>query len=95
MDTSLRIQNMPEDDLVPAWEACVRNAVRTNVEVEDELSKATTANTDHIKRTFDYEPFLKAFVGRLQVEGLLNPLMGREEDGSKIKGLTGVTKAKR
>ncbi|KAG6868894.1 hypothetical protein C0993_008192 [Termitomyces sp. T159_Od127] len=109
MDISLRIQNMPEEDLVPAWEACMRSAVRANVEVEDELSKATRANvcslsfvvvdmhvngeldvqTEHMKRTFDYEPFLKAFMGQLQAEGLLNPLMGREEDGSR------VTKAKR
>lgn len=44
--------------------------------------------TDHVKRTFDYEPFLKVFMERLQAEGLLNPLMGREEDGSKIKALT-------
>ncbi|KAG6872824.1 hypothetical protein C0995_006306 [Termitomyces sp. Mi166 len=95
MDISLRIQDMPEEELGSAWETCVRNAIRANVNVEDELSKAIRANTDHMKRTFDYEPFLKAFVERLQVEGLLNPLMGREEDGSKIKGPPGTAKAKR
>ncbi|KAG6841640.1 hypothetical protein C0991_008625 [Blastosporella zonata] len=85
MEISVRIQGMPEAELVPAWEACVRNAIRANVSVEDEMSKAVRANTDHAKRTFDYEPFLKAFLERLQVEGLLNPLMGREDDGSKSK----------
>ncbi|KAG6917208.1 hypothetical protein DXG01_003413 [Tephrocybe rancida] len=104
MEISVRIQNMPEAELVSAWETCVRNAMRANVNVEDELSKAVRANvrrpsvlacspidwnmdgqTDDVKRTFDYEPFLKAFLERLQVEGLLGPLMGREADGSKSK----------
>ncbi|KAH0580348.1 hypothetical protein H2248_001851 [Termitomyces sp. 'cryptogamus'] len=94
MDASLRIQNMPEVELIPAWETCVRDAVRANINVEDELSKAIRANTDHIKRTFDYEPFLKMFVERLQAEGLLNPLMGREEDGLKIKSPPRTAKTK-
>ncbi|KAG6828876.1 hypothetical protein H0H92_006485 [Tricholoma furcatifolium] len=44
MDTSVRVQKMPEAELVSAWEQCVRNAVRANVAVEDELNKAATAN---------------------------------------------------
>ncbi|KAG6833171.1 hypothetical protein H0H87_010559 [Tephrocybe sp. NHM501043] len=90
MEVSVRVQNMPEAELVSAWEICVQNAIRANINVEDELNKAVRAHTDHVKRTFDYEPFLKGFLERLQAEGLLNPLMGREEDGSKRK----TTKAK-
>ena len=40
---------------------------------------------DHLKRTFDYEPFFTEFVGRLQQEGLLYALLGLDEDGKKIK----------
>ncbi|KAF8063528.1 ubiquitin C-terminal hydrolase [Lyophyllum atratum] len=88
MSRDLEILDMSEEEVVPAWETCMQNAVRANVAVEDELIKAARANTDHIKRTFDYEPFLKTFVERLQAEGLLNPLLGRDEDGKKIKDRT-------
>ncbi|KAG6820306.1 hypothetical protein H0H93_002570 [Arthromyces matolae] len=84
LDTSLRIQNLPAEQLVRAWEVCIRNAIRVNINVEDEISKGVQANTDHLKRTFDYEPFLRTFMERLQTEGLLNPLMGKDDDGTKM-----------
>jgi ubiquitin carboxyl-terminal hydrolase L5 len=92
MTRDLEILEMPERALVPAWEQCVRDAVKAKVSVEDEVAKATRANvsfrpsrfflifihefqTEHIKRTHDYEPFLKEFVMCLQSEGLLEPLL--------------------
>jgi ubiquitin carboxyl-terminal hydrolase L5 len=36
--------------------------------------------TEHIKRTHDYEPFLKEFVVCLQNEGLLEPLLDVNDD---------------
>ncbi|KAJ7698755.1 hypothetical protein B0H14DRAFT_3036679 [Mycena olivaceomarginata] len=75
MTRDLEILEMPERALVPAWEQCVRDAVKAKVSVEDEVAKATRANTEHIKRTHDYEPFLKEFVTCLQSEGLLEPLL--------------------
>jgi ubiquitin carboxyl-terminal hydrolase L5 len=41
--------------------------------------------TDHIKRTHDYEPFFLEFVTCLHREGLLNALLDREKDGKKKK----------
>ncbi|KAG5653890.1 hypothetical protein H0H81_009713 [Sphagnurus paluster] len=81
----VEILNMPEAALAGAWETCVRNAVRANVAVEDEFAKAARANADHMRRTFDYEPFLTTFVERLQAEGLLNTLLGLDENGMKIR----------
>ena len=41
--------------------------------------------TDHIKRTFDYEPFLTQFITRLHNEGILNPLLDLDENGRRKK----------
>ncbi|RDB24082.1 Ubiquitin carboxyl-terminal hydrolase isozyme L5 [Hypsizygus marmoreus] len=93
MARDLDIMNMPDPELLPAWETCIRSAIRANITVEDEMAKAERANVDHIKRTFDYEPFFRAFVERLHVEGLLNPLLDLDEDGKKIrKGAAGKVK---
>lgn len=44
LSQSMQILDMPERNIIPAWETCVRNAVRANIAVEDELAKATGAN---------------------------------------------------
>ncbi|KAF7365050.1 Ubiquitin carboxyl-terminal hydrolase isozyme L5 [Mycena venus] len=85
MARDLEILEMPERALVPAWEQCVRDAVKAKVAVEDEVAKATRANTEHIKRTHDYEPFFKEFVTCLQDEGLLEPLLDVNDDAKKTK----------
>lgn len=48
---------------------------------------------DHLKRTFDYEPFFKEFAGRLQQEGLLIPLLGLDDDDGKVSRTRGTTSA--
>ncbi|KAF7346538.1 Ubiquitin carboxyl-terminal hydrolase isozyme L5 [Mycena sanguinolenta] len=80
MARDLEILEMPERALVPAWEQCVRDAVKAKVAVEDEVAKATRANTEHVKRTHDYEPFFREFVTCLQDEGLLEPLLDVNND---------------
>lgn len=42
--------------------------------------------TDHTKRTFDYEPFIREYIQSLQQAGLLNPLLDRDSDGKKKRG---------
>jgi ubiquitin carboxyl-terminal hydrolase L5 len=37
-----------------------------------------------MKRTHDYEPFIREFFTSLHNEGLLNPMLGRNEDGKKL-----------
>ncbi|GLB42764.1 putative ubiquitin carboxyl-terminal hydrolase, family 1 [Lyophyllum shimeji] len=93
MARNKEILDMHVEMLIPTWETCIQRAVRANVALEDEVAKAVRANADHIKRTFDYEPFLKTFIERLRDDGLLNPLLGRDEEGNKIKN--GTAKAKR
>lgn len=44
MTRDMEILDMPERALVPAWEQCVRDALRTKVAVEDEVTKATRAH---------------------------------------------------
>ncbi len=31
--------------------------------------------TEHVKRTFDYEPFIQTFVTKLHEEGVLEPIL--------------------
>ncbi|KAJ6621875.1 hypothetical protein B0H10DRAFT_2214921 [Mycena sp. CBHHK59/15] len=89
MTRDLEIFEMPERALANAWEQCVRDAMRAKISLEDEITKALRANTEHIKRTHDYEPFLKEFVARLQNEGLLDPLLDVNNDaaneGKRVK----------
>jgi ubiquitin carboxyl-terminal hydrolase L5 len=44
MDMSIKVLNMPERDLIPAWETCIRNTLRAKVGVEDEVAKAKRSN---------------------------------------------------
>ncbi|KAJ7147113.1 cysteine proteinase [Mycena crocata] len=85
MTRDMEILEMPERSLIGAWERCVQDAIRAKVAVEDEITKATKANTDHIKRTHDYEPFLKEFVVCLQNEGLLEPLLDVNDNANSEK----------
>ncbi|KAJ7080457.1 hypothetical protein C8R44DRAFT_895379 [Mycena epipterygia] len=82
MARDLEILNMPESVLVSAWEQCVKDAGRAHMAVEDEVAKATRENTEFLKRTHDYEPFLKEIVSCLEKEGLLDGLL----DGGKKTG---------
>jgi len=86
MDQDLKILKMSQKDLVSAWEACIQNGMRAKIAVEDELAKGMRANTDHVKRTFDYEPFIKEYTRSLHREGILDALLGQDSDGNKSKG---------
>ncbi|KAF9554244.1 cysteine proteinase [Agrocybe pediades] len=86
MTRDLEIMNMPVSSCIPSWEACIRDAMRAKVAVEDELAKADRAKVDHEKRTFDYEPFIREYVQSLHREGLLNALLDRDSDGKKKRG---------
>ncbi|TEB18767.1 cysteine proteinase [Coprinellus micaceus] len=91
MKRDMEIMQMQKEELAPAWEACVRSLMSATVAVEDEIAKGSSANTDHIKRTFDYEPFLSRFISHLHSEGLLRPLLDLDENGKKQKA-TGTGK---
>ena len=44
MDRDIAVMELPDEELVPAWEACVRKANSAKVAVEDELAKAIRSN---------------------------------------------------
>ncbi|KAH9475453.1 Ubiquitin carboxyl-terminal hydrolase 2 [Psilocybe cubensis] len=71
--------------LAREWEKCVRDGIRAKIALEDEIVKGVRANTDDIKRTFDYDPFIRAYLAHLKDEQLLYPLLGRDEEGRKVR----------
>ncbi|KAF9783901.1 cysteine proteinase [Thelephora terrestris] len=79
MARDLQIMNMSPEELLSAWNRCIETALSVKTTVEDELEKPRLANTENIKRTFDYEPFIKEFVRRCQMEGKLAPLLNRRK----------------
>lgn len=72
MDKEIAILDMPVRNLPSAWEACVKAAIPAKIAAEDEIAKSRDAHTDHIKRTFDYEPFITEFVTCMHNEGRLD-----------------------
>jgi len=76
---NLQIINTPGEELPGLWERCIENALSIKTSVEDELEKPRLANTENIKRTFDYEPFIKEFVRHCQKEGKLAPFFNRKK----------------
>ncbi|GJE94043.1 cysteine proteinase [Phanerochaete sordida] len=80
MEQDVRILDMPERNLMPAWEACVRNAREAKRGVEEEVAAAKRANTEHINRTHDYEDFFRTFVGCMQREGVLDDVLSTKKE---------------
>ncbi|KAF9649505.1 cysteine proteinase [Thelephora ganbajun] len=79
MERDLQIMGMPLGELPGAWERCIENALSVKTSVEDELEKPRLANTENIKRTFDYEPFIKEFLRLCRREGKLVPFLNRKK----------------
>ncbi|KAL1943721.1 hypothetical protein VTO73DRAFT_4166 [Trametes versicolor] len=91
MEKELAILDMPERKLAPAWENCVRAALSAKVAVEEETEKSRRAQADHVRRTFDYEPFIREFIVALENEGLLedalqDPKVGGGKDAQPRPG---------
>ncbi|KAI0086765.1 cysteine proteinase [Irpex rosettiformis] len=83
LEQNMSILEMPQRNLIPAWEKCIRAALTAKVVLDEELSGAIRAHTDHTQRTFDYEPFIQAFITKMHSEGLLEPILtGTKEDTS-------------
>jgi len=81
------ILDMAVEELVPQWNMRIASALPVKILLDDELEKAKTWAGENIKRTHDYEPFIKEYISRLSAEGLLNNLLGLDEVG---KGQTAL-----
>lgn len=93
IDRDRHILNMDQNALRFAWEQCVSNAMKAKVAVEEEMTKARrdhvgfffaylflpefSLQTDHVKRTHDYEPFFIKYLECLKDEGLLTALLAK------------------
>ncbi|KAI0791321.1 hypothetical protein C8Q75DRAFT_715566 [Abortiporus biennis] len=75
LQKDIAILDMPTRNLAPAWEKCVQASIPAKVAVEEEISRSVKINTEHLSRTFDYEPFIQTFVTRMHEEGLLENAM--------------------
>ncbi|KAF7760868.1 hypothetical protein Agabi119p4_10277 [Agaricus bisporus var. burnettii] len=58
----LEFSEMSQDELKSTWQTVIRNAIQSKSALQDEVTRRTQEDTDHVKRTFDYEPFIKGFV---------------------------------
>ncbi|KDQ11206.1 hypothetical protein BOTBODRAFT_57534 [Botryobasidium botryosum FD-172 SS1] len=81
MPKQMAILDLPVEDLVPQWNTCIASALPAKILLDEELDKAKAWASENIKRTHDYEPFIKAYISRLSAEGLLNNLLGLDEVG--------------
>jgi ubiquitin carboxyl-terminal hydrolase L5 len=68
-----------EDELAKA----MRENVNTNSAGAFDVA-LTARKTEQIKRTHDYEPFIRDFVACLHQDGLLSPLIGQDKDGRRL-----------
>ncbi|XP_006457111.1 hypothetical protein AGABI2DRAFT_212373 [Agaricus bisporus var. bisporus H97] len=81
----LEFSEMSQDELKSTWQTVIRNAIQSKSALQDEVMRRTQEDTDHVKRTFDYEPFIKGFVTELHNQGLLNPILNLDDNGRKKK----------
>ncbi|KXN89535.1 Ubiquitin carboxyl-terminal hydrolase isozyme L5 [Leucoagaricus sp. SymC.cos] len=85
MQRDTELMQMSPEDLVSTWQNVVQDGMRTTSALEDELTRRSQIQVEHLKRTFDYEPFVKGFITELHNHGLLNPLLNLDENGRKIR----------
>jgi len=75
MQKDLEILDMPVRNLSSAWERCIQEAIHAKIAVEDELTQPRDAHTENLKRTCDYEPFIREFIECCHQEGLLENIL--------------------
>ncbi|KAG8980498.1 hypothetical protein FRC05_006131 [Tulasnella sp. 425] len=71
-----RVLQLPEDQLIPEWIRCYRDAQSVTMFLHEEQEKAQTWATENSKRTHDFEQFFRAFAEALHEEGHLLPVLG-------------------
>ncbi|EMD35772.1 hypothetical protein CERSUDRAFT_124420 [Gelatoporia subvermispora B] len=94
MKRDIEILDMPARRLPEAWEESVRGAMTDKVAVEDEIAKSVAAHTEHLQRTWDYEPFIKQFVTCMHKEGLLDKVLDGKSGAENGQKRTSDTRRK-
>ncbi|PAV15016.1 cysteine ase [Pyrrhoderma noxium] len=72
MNTKVSIMNMPGEQVIDTWKTCVDKLLSAKTSVEGEIREAMQIQNENIKRTHDYDPFIRAFLTALNEEGLLS-----------------------
>ncbi|PVF97464.1 cysteine proteinase [Serendipita vermifera] len=78
-EMAMRILKMENDMLPSEWTKSVTRLVQLQDAIQDELKRAIETETECIKRTHDYEPFIQEYLRRLHNAGVLQGLL--EVDG--------------
>ncbi|KAG8844523.1 hypothetical protein FRB96_003025 [Tulasnella sp. 330] len=81
-EKQMAILNLPTGQLEGKWIHVVREAKRVRGLLNEETEMAQRWRSEDIKRSFDYEVFIRGFLSALSEEGLLNPILGYEEVSS-------------
>lgn len=77
MSRDVAILEMAEEQLRAAHVVSVQKIALAEVELQTELRKAESEQTEHLKRTHDYEPFFTQFIAALHEEGLYQALTSK------------------
>ncbi|PCH34759.1 cysteine proteinase [Wolfiporia cocos MD-104 SS10] len=91
LEREIAVLDMPARALPAAWDGCVRSAMVARGAVEDEIARSREAHTDHLRRTFDYEPFVTQFIKCLHEEGLLDGVLTRASGAGAGSGSGSAT----
>ena len=95
VNAALQAKIVVEDEIEKSKNAHVGPFFNVTHSLRLTLTIGTSQQTDHIKRTFDYEPFMKEFIACLHHEDLLEPILsGKAEGDVEIEVSTGKGKKK-
>ncbi|KIM30592.1 hypothetical protein M408DRAFT_323399 [Serendipita vermifera MAFF 305830] len=78
---AMEILRMSPELLLSKWEASVQRLIELQLSADDELTSAKDTTIEHIKRTHDYEPFIREYVTRLYNAGFLQELLDIDAAG--------------
>ncbi|KAG8950791.1 hypothetical protein FRC03_012746 [Tulasnella sp. 419] len=71
-EKQMKVLQLPSDALLEDWRQVVDRAGELKALLEEEISKAKRWQSEYIKRTHDYEPFLRELLSALKSEGILD-----------------------
>lgn len=95
------ILQMDQGNLVDAWKASASRLAALYVPVEDELRKASHSavstfllielidskgnQSEHLKRTHDYDPFIREYLTKLNSYGVLRDILEVDASGRPVR----------
>lgn len=72
MNIKMSIMSMKDDQISELWSDCINRLSRAKVAMNEETQKEAQVQAENLKRTHNYDPFIRAFMTALDEEGLLS-----------------------